>query len=154
MVHSTPVFLSFWYHLFHPRSHTPQHCNEPPLLQTVTSSSNSMMNSTFNVDSADDSNATTTTDNKADNKAGNVLSSLENRKSSRNSKTKLLDKLKVEEVRSSEEFEQPTTMPRQRSKRSGEIAFKELEESSKESTKRKRTMFNVNSSVSYFGPLS
>ena len=111
----------------------------------MVSSSNSMMNSTFSVESADDGNANTTAS-----KAGKVLSSLENKKSSRHSKTKLLDKVKDEEVRSSEEFEQP--MPR--NKRSGEIAFKELEESSKESTKRKRTMFNINSNTSYFSPLS
>ena len=114
------------------------------------------MNSTFNVDSTDSTNTTNTNANTTV-KAPEVLSSLENnRKSTRTSKSKLLaDKLRVEDVRSSDEFEKPPSVAAttQRSKRSGEVAFQELEASSREIGKRKRTLLCSGGNASYFGPL-
>ncbi|XP_070197100.1 chromosome-associated kinesin KIF4-like isoform X2 [Littorina saxatilis] len=120
--------------------------NKPPDSTVTSSTSTGVMNSTFNVDSdSDDSDISQETVKKP----GKVLTSVENKKPIRTSRSKLLATSRAEEVRSSDEFERPV----QRNKRSGEMAFKEPQEPPKEATKRKRTMLS-SGNASYFGPLS
>ncbi|XP_076467729.1 chromosome-associated kinesin KIF4A-like isoform X3 [Babylonia areolata] len=126
----------------------PEVCLNRQLDSTVTTSSSSMLNSTFNVESPD--NTTTTTKKPS----GKVLLAVENKKATGTSRTRQTDKQRPEAANSSDDGEKPAT---QRGKRSGEMAFKEPEEgrgASKEAPKRKRTMYSSSSNSSYFGPLS
>ncbi|KAL8585675.1 hypothetical protein ACOMHN_053173 [Nucella lapillus] len=100
------------------------------------------MNSTFSVESPDTSGTNPKT-------SGMVLTAVENKTATRSSRTRLTDTL------TGEETAQDTDKGGQRSKRSGEMAFKDQEEvTSKEAPKRKRTMYSTSSNSSYFGPLS
>lgn len=108
------------------------------------STSSSILNSTFCVDSQNSKDSDDTLDSKA---------TKENIRPRMNSKSKLLDM--TSEVCSSGKFEKPEGESVQRNKRSGEIdlQFPGLEEPLQGlGMKRKKKMMSSN--VSYFGPLA
>ena len=102
------------------------------------------MNSTFSVDS-DDNEAGASAQQSC------VLRPIHN-KSSRTSKTRVTNILKLDEtIRSSDEFEKPAIPAEKLSKRGGGVAFLESEEFKNENSKRRRTILSTKK-VSYFDP--
>ncbi|XP_076446374.1 chromosome-associated kinesin KIF4A-like isoform X2 [Babylonia areolata] len=117
-------------------------CQNKPPDTTVSSSSSSVMNSTVVIESGDG-------DSQVVKAPPRVLRTLTNKKTTRSSKTKLLDLIHTEQVRSSDEFEKPTPIFMKPGKRTGQVTFIESEEFKTENSKRRRTILSTKN-LSYF----